>query len=559
MLRFMSRKPDQKLTDEVARDLCQRSGSKVVIGGSITSLGSEYVVGVTAVDCLTGSSVFQDQMRAARKEEVLNGLDLVASRLRRKLGESLSSIQRFDRPVDLGVTTRSFEAFRAWTDGQRAVLQAGRPAAIPLFQRAVDLDPDFALAHAAVGLLYSAIGEMTLSAEYTRKAWDLRDKVSETEKFLISVQYYFNVTGKLQRIPPLCRVWSQTYARSWIPHERAATAYLRSGQFENARSEDERALQQGDNSILTEQLAFTDIALNHFRDARTLLEKSLARNPDNLALRQLMYRLSFLEGDQSGIQDQIAWAKRRSESTLLFVQADTEAYFGHFRPARELEETASQTTRQSDFRELSATRQAMMALGEAELGYRDIARQWALAAVQSVPGRYVQSWAALTFALAGDSAQARRFADRLNSAFPSDDLVQNYWLPTIRAEIELSDHNPARALELLRTAEPYELSPDPYRGGGPMLPVLVRARAYLLAKDGAAAVAEFQKMLQHRGLMFNNPEGALARLGIARAYALAGNREMARTTYKEFLELWKDADADIPILKEAKSEYARLE
>jgi len=559
MLRFMSRKPDQRLADEVARDLCQRAGSKVAIGGSITTLGSEYVVGVNAINCLTGGPVFQDQMRASRKEDVLNGLDAVASRLRRRLGESLASIQRFDRPGNRDLTTRSFDAFRAWTDGERAVLQAGNPAGIPFYRRAVEFDSDFAMAYAGLGILYSSIGEVTQACEYTRKAWDLRDRVSEPEKFMISAQYYLNVTGELEKVPPLSRVWSRTYPRSWVPHERAAMAYIRLGQFENARSEDEQARQLADNTILTTGLAFTDIALDRFQDARILLQKSLPRNPENVSFRQLKYRLSFLQGDTKGMQDQIAWAARTSEVSPLLLRADTEAYLGHLKQARELEETAYQISGHGDFREQSATRQAIMALRDAEFGYPDLARREALAAVESVPGRYVKSWAALALAWAGEGAGACKLAEQLDSEFPSDTLVRMYWLPTIRAEIELSKNHATRALELLHATEPFELSPDPYRGGGLMLPILVRARAYLLAKDGPRAVTEFQKFLQHRGLMFNNPEGALARLGLARAYALSSDRAMSRLTYKEFLDLWKDADTDIPILREAKSEYARLD
>ena len=559
-LRSMERKPDQRLTQDVARELCQRAGSKVAIGGSIVNLGSEYVVGVNAVNCLTGASVFQDQMHANRKEEVLNGLDAVASRLRRKLGESLSSIQRFDAPASLDVSTRSFEAFRAWTDGGKAVVQTSRAAGVPFFLRAVELDPDFALAHAGLGILYGSAGEMTLSAEYTRKAWALRDQVSEPEKFLISVQSYLNVTGELEKVPPLCRVWSQTYPQSEVPHERANAAYIRLGQFENARFELERAWQLRESTFLVEALASANIALDRLHDARILLEKSLPRNPDNLGLRQVMYRLSFLEGDTTKMEDQISWAKRRSEASLLFLQAATEAYFGRLKRSRELAELAAQSARYADFHELSATREAVMALREAEFGYPDMARQRALAAVDRAPGKNVRSWAALALAWAGDSAQARKLADQLNSEFPSDSLVQNYWLPTIRAESALSKGDAMRALELLRAAEPYELSAvaDQYRGGGPMLPVLVRARAYLLAKDNQAAIAEFQKMLQHRGLMFNNPEGALGRVGLARAYAFSGNGSMARTTYQEFLGLWKDADPDSPILKEARAQSASL-
>jgi Flp pilus assembly protein TadD len=498
-------------------------------------------------------------MRAKRKEEILSGMDAVASRLRRKLGESLASIQRFDTPTFRGVSTRSFEAFRAWEEASRTA-RISRAAAIPFDLRAVELDPDFASAHAGLAILYNAAGEVTRSAQYAKKAWELRGQVREPEKFLISAQYYLNVTGELEKIPPLCRVWSETYPNSFVPHERAASAYTRLGQFQNARSELQQARQFGEDTLVIEPLASVDIELDRLRDARILVENSLPRKPDNLGFRQLLYRLSFLAGDTSGMQNQVVWAKNKSDVSLVFLQAATEAYFGRLKRSRELADIAAQSARYGDFHESDATRQAVMALHEAEFGYPELARQQATAALETSAGKFVRSWAALALAQAKGTAEARKLADQLNSEFPTDTLVQNYWVPTIRAEIELTAGNTTRALELLREAEPYELSAvaDQYRGGGPMLPVVTRGRAYLLAADGKNAIREFQKILQHRGLVFNNPEGVLTRLGLARGYALGGNKMMARAKYQEFLELWKGADPDIPILNEAQSEYARL-
>src|SRR5215471_18413765 len=557
MLRSMKRNPDQKLNGDLARELCQRAGGKVVIGGSITTLGAEYVVGVTAINCPTGGFVFQDQVRAKRKEETLSGLNAAASRLRRKLGESLASIQRFDAPTFRGVSTRSFEAFRAWEEASRTA-RISRVAAIPFDLRAIELDPDFASAHAGLAILYNAAGEATLSARYARKAWELRGQVSEPEKFLITAQYYLSVTGELEKIPPLCRVWSETYPNSFVPHERAAYAYIRLGQFDNANAEFQRARQFGEDTLVVEPMTSVDIALDRLPNARVRLENSLSRNPDNLGFRQLLYRLSFLEGDSTGMQNQVVWAKNKSDVSLVFLQAATEAYFGRLKRSRELTNIATESARHGDFLELAATRQAVMALHEAEFGYPEFARQQARAALEMSAGKFVRSWAALALAQAKETAEARKLADQLNSEFPTDTLVQNYWVPTIRAEIELTAGNATRALELLRAGEPYELSAvaDQYRGGGPMLPVETRGRAYLLAGDGQNAIREFQKILQHRGLIFNNPEGVLARLGLARAYALTGDRVMSRATYKEVLELWKDADSDSRVIKEVQAEYA---
>jgi DNA-binding winged helix-turn-helix (wHTH) protein len=551
----MGRKPDQRLTREVARELCQRAGSKVLIQGSIVNLGNEYVVGINAIDCLSGGSVAQEQMRANRKEEVLNGLDKVAAGLRLKLGESLSSIQRFDRPILQDVSTPSFDAFRAYTDGQKAILRTGRQAGIPFFLHALELDPRFAMAHMALGLLYGSFDETALSAEHTRKAYELRGSVSEAEKFLISAQYELHVTGSLEKVAPICQIWSQNYPRDWVPHERTAAAYVFLGKLESARSELRQARQLGDNAILNGFLAFVETSLDHLPAAHEIVDKAMQNNPDHLGFREAAYQLAFLEGDAKRMQEQAAWAMQRPAmgEYLLFTESDTEAYSGHLKKARGLIESASRSAEGTGFREMAVQRKAALALREAEFGHMALARQDALSAVTLAPGKSVRSWAALALAQAGESKEARKLADRLSSDFPADTLVQQYWLPAIRAAIEFAAGNSKRAVELLRAAEPYELSTV-----APLLPAYLRAEADLGAKDGPAAAAEFQKILQHRGQMFNAAEGALAHLGLARASLLIGDRANARLRYEEFLALWKDADADIPVLRRARAEYAGL-
>jgi DNA-binding winged helix-turn-helix (wHTH) protein len=551
----MGRKPDEKLTRQVAREVCQRAGSKVLIDGNIVALGSEYVVGVIAINCLTGDSVAQEQMRASRKEDVLTGLDNVASSLRRKLGESLSSIQRFDRPIQQDVSTPSFDAFRAYTDGQKAILRVGRPAGIPFLLRAIELDPQFAMAHIALGLLYRAFEETDLSAEHTRKAYELRVNVSEAEKFLISAQYELNVTGNLQKAAPVCEIWAQNYPRAWVPHERAAGAYVLLGRLETARMELQQARQLGDNAILVEFLTFVETSLGHLPEAREMVDSAMKRNPDYLGSRQAMYRLAFLDGDARRMHEQTEWAIQRPGrgEYLLLMRPDTEAYFGHIRKAREFVKIASRPAGDTAFQEAPALRKAALALREATVGYTDLARQDALDAVAVAPGKNVRSWAALALARAGESNEARKLADQLSSDFLMDTLVQKYWLPAIRAAIELSAGNSNAAVELLKPAEPYELSTV-----APLLPVYLRAEAHLHAKDGPAAVADFQKLLQHRAQVLNGAEGALAHLGLARASLLSGDRANARLRYEEFLALWKDADPDIPILKRARAEYAAI-
>lgn len=555
-LRLMGRSPDQPLKSDIARNVCQRTGSKVVLSGSIANLGSEFVVGVNVTNCLTGEIVAQEQARANHKEEVLKALDGAASGLRRKLGESLSSIQKFDRPIQQDVSTSSFEAFQAFTTGQKIVLEKGRSAAIPFFKRATELDPQFALGYMALGLLYGAIGETILSAENSRKAYELRDHVSESEKFLILEQYYLNVTGELEKIPQVCEIWAQTYPRDRISHERLGRAYVLLGRPENALFEYQAAQRLGDLAITRVGLAHSYILLDRWREAGTFLRQSLALNADQPFYRQELYLLSFLEKDTATMQAQVAWATHMpgSEGDFTFLQSDSEAYSGRLGKARDLTRLAVESAQHSDFHERASLWQAVEAAREALAGNSDLAIRTAQAALELAAGLDVRALAALAFARAGDAAQAGGLAEKLAADFPLNTILQNYWLPTVRAEIELAAGNAARAIELLQTAGSYELADTPL----PLIPVYVRAEAFLAAKRADSAAAEFQKILQHRGIARNSIVGALAQLGLARAYALSGDTAKARSAYQDFSALWKTADPGIPVLKAAKAEFAAI-
>ena len=554
-LQLMVRKPDQRLTQDIARAVCQRTGSKAVLGGSLTSLGSEYVLGLAATSCETGETLAQEQVRADRKEEVLNRLDTAASGLRRKLGESLRSIQKYDKPIHEALTTASLEAFKTYANGERVVQRQGNIAAIAFFRRATELDPNFAYAHGALGLVLGGLGESNLSIDYTKKAYALRERVSEWEKFFISVQYYLRVTGEIEKALQIGQVWSRSYPRERTAHNRLAYAYGQVGQHERALIELQLARQVGgDNSIDIRDLARTYMALGRLPEAKALLKDASERNPEQSFFRQGEYLLSFLEGDVTQMNEQVDWAMRTpGAESLLLLHSDTEAYFGRLGRARALSQRVIESALHNDFKERAALLQSLEALREVEFGNKAAARGEIRSALGAAPGPDSRVLAALVSARLGDVSEAQKLADQLNSEFPFATLIQNYWLPTVRAEIELHTNNPGRAIELLRAVESYELS-----AASPMIPVYLRAEAYLAAKQGRAATTEFQALLRHIGIVGSNPLGALAHLGLARAYAVSGDTANARAAYQDFFTLWKDADTDLPILMQARAEYTKL-
>jgi len=559
-LRLMGRSPEQAVTGEVARELCQRVGGKAVLAGSISNLGNEYVVGLNAINCSTGDTLVAEQARASGRGEVLKALDSSASALRTKLGESLASVQKFATPIE-EATTPSLEALKAYSVGRRALLTKGDVAGLPYLRHAIELDPNFAVAYTSVAVAYSNLGQATLASENAKKAFGLRERVSEREKARISAFYYTFVTGELDKSNQAYELWKQSYPRDFLPRSNRGDNYMRLGQWEQALRETQDAMRLEPNSaVINANLAWIQLALNHTEEARTTVEQALARKLDAYFLRLAVYEEAFLRSDQETMQQQLAWAGGRSgeDDWLLAAQSYNEAHFGRLAKAREFSQRAVESARRADAKETAALWRANAALYEAEFGNPSSARQQAMAALALVPGRDVRVLAALALARAGDTALAQKLAEALNNEFPQYTLVQGYWLPSIRAAIELNAKNAARALELLKGAEPYELGQCEPMFVGMMYPVYVRGQAYLLAHQGKEAAVEFQKMVDHRGLVLNFPLGALARLGLARSYALQGDSTKARTAYLEFLNFWKDADPDIPILQQAKAEYAKL-
>jgi serine/threonine protein kinase/Flp pilus assembly protein TadD len=560
-LKLMGRSANERLTPDVARDLCLRAGSKVYLSSSIAKLGHEYVLGVNAINCQTGDSLAREQVTADSQEHVLKALDEAASKLRKELGESLATIQKFGTPLGQA-TTSSLEALKAYSLGLKVVNEKGDAEAIPLFKRAVELDPNFAMAYASLGTSYYNLGRASLSIENTKKAYELRDRVSEHEKLVISADHAGIVTGDLLQEIQAYELWEQTYPRDFAPHTNLGADYASLGQYGKAVEEARRSLAlEPNNAIPYFNLAQSFLALNHFDDARIAFNQAVALKLDAWALHIGFYELAFLQGDPLQMQKEIDWARGKpdAESWMDSLQADTAAYFGRLQKARQLSQLATESAQRNGSKDNAALWMVSSALREAELGDRARARLEAQAALDLVRSKDVELAAALALARAEDVAHGQALAQELSATYPWNTLLNSYWLPAIRAAIEIDRGRPARALELLQAAAPYEEGSAPPFPQGTMYPVYVRGQAYLVTRQGNEAAQEFQRILEHRGVVQNFPLGALAHLGLARAYALQGNRAKARIAYQDFLALWKDADPDIPILKQAKAEYAKLQ
>jgi len=560
-LRLMAKPPETKLTLELARDLCQRVEGKAYIAGSIAILGSQYVLGLDAVNCKTGDFLAQEQVIASDKEHVLLVLGQAASTLRKKLGESLNSVEKFDAPLDQ-VTTPSLEALKALSVGRKTLQEKGPEAAIPSFQRAVDLDPNFAAAYSALGISYINLREPGLATENLQKAYDLRDKVSERERFRISANYYLLVTGELEKAIQTYETWAQTYPRNNEPWGNLGVDYTYLGQYEsavNASLEDLR-LFPGSAAAFT-NLVSLYTALERPGDAKAKYQDAIAHKVNNSFLHGNRYGVAFYEGDVAEMQQQLDGQKSKpGEDVLLSFASDTDGFYGRLKGAREKSQRAIDLARNGGAGETAAEWWMNSALREAEFGNTTRARQETASALATAATRDVRILSALVYARIGDAAQARKIADDLARHFPLNTMINRYWLPAIDASIAISQNNSAQAIERLRTASQYELGmPTPqFEVGGSLYPVYLRGMAYLSLGQGAAAAAEFQKFFAHRGIAVNSPLAALSRLQLARAYAVTGDKDKARRAYLDFLELWKDADPEVPILKQAKAEYAKL-
>jgi tetratricopeptide (TPR) repeat protein len=559
-LHLMGRTSNQRVTRDIAREICIRTGSKAFLMGSISNLGGQFVIGVDAIGCSSGDTLAKEQEEAATKLDVLKALGKAAGSLRGKLGESLASIQKFDVPNE--ATTPSLEALKAYSIGITSFRTKGDAEAIPFYKRALELDPNFAMADIALGVSYANLGQASLAAEHAKKAYALRERVSEREKYRISAFYYQYVTGELEQASQAYQVWAQSYPRDMVPPANLGNIYGTLGQFEKALVATLESLRLEPNAIVAYgNLATYYLALNRPNEAKTTIEQAHARNLEGGYLHQLRYYLAFINGDAAEMERQVAWGagKPGDEDGLLSAQSDTEGYYGRIVKAREFSRRAVDSATRAGSKEAAALWQINAALRDAEFGNAAAAKQGITAALALAPGRDVKVLAALALARIGDPSHAKAMVGQLEKSDPLNTVLKLYWLPTLKAAIELNGENSAQVLVLLEAAAPYELGePLPFVMGT-LYPTYLRGQAYLMAHNGTAAAAEFQKFLDHRGIVLNFSLGALGHLGLARAYVVSGDTAKAKAAYQDFFALWKGADPDIPILKEAKAEYAKLQ
>jgi DNA-binding winged helix-turn-helix (wHTH) protein/tetratricopeptide (TPR) repeat protein len=557
-LRMMELPVSRRVTPEIARELCLRTGSAAVLDGRISAIGQHYWVGINATACSTGDELASEHGEAARKEEVLTALSQAASRLRTALGESLSSVQKFDVPAS--ATTTSLEALKSYSVGQRVSLTQGDAPGIPFLKRALELDPRFALAYARLASIYSNLDQPSSALEYETKAYELRNGVTEPERLMIGA-LYFRLTGELEKSTQTLEMWKSEYPRDASPHGSLGVNYFYMGQYAKAAAEWEEALRlRPDIVSMYENLAPIYLALNEVDLAQSIVQSGLARHLDSGRLRRTLYSLAFLRGDRVEMDRQAGWAANKpgAEDILLSAQSDTEAYFGRVKNARRFMRRAVDSATRADLREEAALWQVIGALMEAEFGERRIAISAVRDALALAAGRNVKVLGALALARAGDTAKAEAIAAELATDNSKNTVLILYRLPSIEAAIALARGDPKRALELLEPARSYELGQPTPAGLAPLYPVYLRGQAYLSLHDGPAAAVEFQKILDHPGIALNSPLGALARLQRARAAALAKDLSTARSAYRDFLTLWKEADSDVPVFIDAKLELAQL-
>jgi len=558
-LLLMAKPKETQLTRELALEVCQRTASTAVLDGSIAQVGTRYLLTLKALNCENGELLASTEAQASDKNRVLEALGKIASDIRSELGESLNSLQKLDTPLEQA-TTSSLEALRVYSLGWRALVAADYTAAVPFFQRALTIDSNFAMAYAMLGTSYENLGEDSLARENTRRAYELRERASAGEKLYIESHYFMNVTGNLEKARQSCELWAQLYPGDTRPRNNLAVIYGVVGQYDMALAEAREALRLApDTANAYSTLAALNLSLSHPEAARATAKEAQSKKLDSPELHTVLYDLAFLLNDEGGMERQVEWAagKPGVEHVLLAKEADTSAYSGRLVKAREFSRRAAALAAQAGETEIAASYEAAAGLREALFGNGAEAKQRVVSALKSSKGVDVQYVAALVLASsAGEVARASSLADDLGRQFPEDTIVQFKYLPTLHAQLALTQNDAPKAMLSLQAAGPYELGNV---GAGALFPVYVCGRAYLAANQGAQAAVEFQKIIDHRGVVINSPIGALARLELGRAYVLSGNNSKARTAYQDFLALWKDADSDISILKQAKTEYTKLQ
>ena len=553
-LRLMERAPDTRVTSNTARELCLRTDSTAVIEGSIAKLEDDYVVGLNATNCHTGEVLAREQITTPSKSLVLGAIGKAAQEMRQKLGESRTTLAKFDTPLEQA-TTSSLDALKAYSLGAKKNQAGEIGASLPFFQRAIQLDPNFAMAYIGLGWNYWGLGEASPAVENFKKAFELRSRVSEQEKLSIEAAYYWVAIGDLEKARQTEELWEQIYPRDAWPANDLSIIYSLTGEFDKSLVKAKEALRR-DSTFAPRYAILVNSYMNldRLEEAQSTAEEALRKSYDSPILRLYLHQLAFLRNDRLGMAEQVAWSegKADAEDELLASAGCTAAYYGRFANAREYWLRAVASAEHNKKTEGAASYKTRQAIEEALFGNADKARPLAAAALAISKSRDVEVTAAFALASAGAVEQTRKVAEDLAKHYPRDTLVQFVFLPIIHAQLAISRGDSVEAIEALRSAEPYELAFS-------LFPLYVRGEAHLTAHQGREAAAEFQKVLDHRGAVGNEPIGALAHLGLARAYLLQGESTKALAAYKDFLALWKDADPDIPVLKQAKAEYAKLQ
>jgi DNA-binding winged helix-turn-helix (wHTH) protein/tetratricopeptide (TPR) repeat protein len=559
-LGLMGESPDAKLTPELARQICARTGSAAVLEGSIASLGSQYVLSLSAKSCNTGETLDEEMAQATHKEDVLNALSQMASTFRKRVGESLQTIHQHSTPL-AEATTSSLEALEAYTTGWRLQFANGATASMPFFKRAVEIDPGFAMAHAALGRIYQDLDESDLSAESLSRAWELRERTSDHEKFFITANYQALVTGNMEQARQTCEAWAQTYPRDPIP-----TTML-SGYVNKVAGRYEVALEWARKSIRLDpdfvigyyNLGVDNMYLNRLDEADNALRLATGRGLEWDEALMLAYDVAFLKGDRAVMEQTSARARQRSggEGWISNKEAYALAYYGRLREARSATDRAVEFSKHTAQSERAALWETGAAVREALYGNAAEARRRAVAALKLSRNREVEYGAAFALARSGEMTQAEALAEDIEKRFPEDTAARFSYLPTLQAVFALQRGDPAKAIEILQGAVPYETG-TPRLLVGAMYPVYLRGEAFLAEKRGGAAAEEFQRILDHRGVVVSDPVGALARLELGRAYRMTGDKAKARAAYEDFLALWKNADPDMPLLLETKREVRQI-
>ena len=561
-LRYIGRLPDERVTPDLAREIARRQGVRVLLTGSIASLGSHYVLNLEAVSAASGETVAREQVEAESREKILVRLGEAVTRLRKKLGESLASIERFSAPIEQA-TTASLEAFKAYDLGRQKHFAGRYFDAIPLYRRAVELDPDFAMAHAALGITYGTAREYDLAAHFSQRAFDLRDRVSEREKFYISARYYMDVLDDGDRAIEVLELWKQTYPRDFVPHTNLSARYCAIGRYQEGLEDAREGLRLNpDAGVAYAAVAHNSLCLGRYDEAATVIEQAVARKLEPPYSRYMMYAIAFVKGDAAAMQQQVdRVVGTPAEAGMLSMQSVTAAYAGRVGQARELTNRAIELARSRDLEESAGLYAAGEALWETAYGNWQAGKNAATRSLALSRGRFALSWNALAVAMCGDSLLATKLTDEMVARFPQDSFFKASWLPMIHAALSLRRRDPAAAVERLQTAARVELGTN-----AALWPAYLRGLAYLDQGAAAEARVEFKKILDHKGVLIPkdfNPAAItlypLAYLGTARAAARAGDVDAARSAYEALFELWQEADADLAILRAAQREYRQLE